>query len=522
MMLLNRHQKLATGLPPVHFRCASRWRLFALAFFLLVVATGCKTRWDVADSLPMTLREQPSLGEVEIPFVLRFAQDKGIPYKVFRRQIRPLEEVSYIDSKTYRLRIAFGRVTKEQYDLLMDRYGGQKIVPFEADRQYELIDFLPPKIQVFDGKWFTDIWSNDARIPEALRDPRDVLESPGTPAGVSVSMNCWGMAYEVLRQAHEPFTKQTLHIGMFLNDRAATTFTKNQYFDLVETVSYADLKPNAKSPSERNAKRQFLDALVLNFDSLIGPAHVALWIDEDLYFEKTNSGDLEPMRLNTYEGVVTPFLPDASSGVTAKVLILRHGKEKTRLPALSAFADQHPFEANAAQMIPQAIKGRYIYDQTANAAGGLGRILIQDVRSFPLAVDNTSKRVISPGADSLKGYFDSEFLCRFKSESLTYEYLLDRTLTLKILNPKTGTEVARLKGSYVGGEPAANTEVVDWVRFPSGDKVLRFYGPAGNKEADVRKIFFEHPGVLKEYEFSTEGAERGEGCIRNPRYFDKM
>jgi hypothetical protein len=39
-----------------------------------------------------------------------------------------------------------GKVSEEQCKMLMDHYGSQAFVPFNPAREYELHDFLPPKV----------------------------------------------------------------------------------------------------------------------------------------------------------------------------------------------------------------------------------------------------------------------------------------------------------------------------------------------------------------------------------------
>jgi len=473
-----------------------------------------------------TLEKQKVMASEEIPFELAFAKANGIPYKVFKDNISPLVDTGLggdelLNSKTYRLRIVFGKISQSHYDLLMARYQGGKFVPYSATRDFEIVDFLPPKMQAFEGRWLRTSWVADTRIPRSMLDPRQssVDHTPVPIAGLD--MNCWAFAYEILRQHGKPVAEQDLTIGMFMNLSAADMFTPNGFFDAVKSLDTASVAPKALSVSAREKDLAYLDVLVLNFSSLLGPAHVAVRIDDNLYIEKTNAGNLDPFRLNTYEGIITPFVPEGGVDVGARVTFLRR-KPGTELPALRTYADKHPFDKDAAKDIPAEIAGKYLYEQTGSTGGGLGFVLPTAYKTFPLTADVKTGRAHAKGSESLTEFFEGKWLCDIsKSEAgsgrgrgssataLTYHYRLDDTLTLFVLNAKTGVEVAKIKGNPVEKKEADGS--ITWLEFPSGGKTLRMY------QKGEREFLFDHPGVITAHPLGTSGAD-GSGCAREPRY----
>lgn len=493
-----------------------------LIFLLLGVCVlgpslGCVSRGTGDTS--QTIENQEVTGRKEINFKLKFAVTNQIPHKTFRENLKSsLSNDPDFGHKSSRIHIEFGKVTEAHYKLLMERYGGQNLVPFDPEKNYDLVDFLPPKIQALVNRWLITSWTPDANIPEEMMDPRDVGFEPVPVA--NIDMNCWAASYEVLRDFKLPFAKQKAQIGMFLNARASHFFSNsNAFFQNLGTLKSNQLSPKKSTLEQRNQNRKLMDVLSLIYENQLGPAHTALWIDEDLYFEKTNSGSEDPFRLNTYEGVVTPFLPE-EEGMMGEIIKFSRLKTET-LPDLEEFADQNPFDEEAPKKIPSQIAKKYIYDQTAIAGGGEGRILITRINNFKMVQDPTTKRATIPDAAKLSSFFQEQDVCRISESNdkpTKFIYRLDKDLTLRIFGrngDKQGVEIAKIKGKFVNGKKS-NPNQTTWIEFPSGDKVLRLY-ERPNEFSVGNDSFLDHPGVDGAISVSFEG-NPNKGCIREIKH----
>ena len=172
-----------------------------------------------------------------------------------------------------RLSFEFGQISRSQFDRLKNIYsGGRKsksALVYNPQKSYQLNDFLPPIIQALNNHRF---------IPEVENKQQKQLY-----------MNCWGLVYEILRAAIEERSQPVIFMGqgsLMLNQ-----LRQNSY-DLI-TIN---------KPEDKIAKSliQPGDILLIMHKSSSGYEyldHVAIAIDEGIYFEKAGTGADVPIRI---------------------------------------------------------------------------------------------------------------------------------------------------------------------------------------------------------------------------------
>jgi hypothetical protein len=251
------------------------------------------------------------------------------------------------------LNAKFGPMSESSFQTLQRQYCGwsetKSRVTYSKDRAYTLIDFLPPVMQAVNGLHF--------------QSSRSRLQGQGLPSFVGnrikkfdmnqevlLTSNCWGFAWEVLFQADNADVR-SITISTADPTSAWREFT-SPAFDLIQ--SSRTLPPKLLTLSEtqyRNRKLRSGDVLLIwhqNPPTTSGTDlyldHVATLIDDDVYFEKSGSGDRVPFRVNTWAGIVANFPPSIffwewrrlvrNNPLSPKV----YGSPQTRLrPAIELF-----------------------------------------------------------------------------------------------------------------------------------------------------------------------------------------
>jgi len=163
-------------------------------------------------------------------------------------------------------------------------------------------------MQATSGKHFRSTRSKQKNLPSFVNEKQKQYAEQE----VLLTNNCWGFAWEVLYQADNPDTS-AMTVSTADPTSAWRAFT-GPGFDLIQSTL---TKPNLlKDQKLRNRKLQAGDVLLLwhTIASSTNPNkvfldHVVTCIDDDLYFEKSGSGDTVPYRINTWEGVTKNFPP---------------------------------------------------------------------------------------------------------------------------------------------------------------------------------------------------------------------
>lgn len=211
--------------------------------------------------IPVTSVEPCSLrlaGAQDIPHTCRLYRDANAKLPVWETA----------------LGFEFGRLTYPQWQRLVTAYAAwhnrRNLAPYDRDRNYTLMDFMPPMIQAWNRHQFHE--QNLATRPE----PSQTSQNPSITA--KLATNCWGTLYEVLRLAKQD------------HPSAPTLFVTDSH-PMLKALRQQSMKiqPYPQTGDivliyHQHGHRTYLD-------------HVALVIDPQLFFEKAGSGDHVPYRL---------------------------------------------------------------------------------------------------------------------------------------------------------------------------------------------------------------------------------
>lgn len=236
---------------------------------------------------------------------LRRASDiphEGLAYN-FSQAVLPVFSLS--------LDVDFGStLSQEQFENLKSTYSGwsasKSQVQYKSGVRYTLIDFLPPLLQATSSLRF----KAQERV-YGLPDFKYGSEKPVADQKCQFLLNCWGFAYNVLYSSrtetdriHFALSSPTVAFSIFLN---STLFRKIQH-----TKGFSEGGELFKEALLRNSNLQPGDAVLIwhqNKGDIPYLDHIAIYIDDDLYFEKAGTGDDVPFRLNDWEGLTKSWIP---------------------------------------------------------------------------------------------------------------------------------------------------------------------------------------------------------------------
>ena len=246
----------------------SRSRLLAL---VMLGALGA-----IAPSARGEFRPIPVVVEGTCP--VRLASVQGIPYQCWRYETFAAKGSAWSQS----LGFHFGRLHYKQWRQLMQIYGtwhhSRNLGPYQPERDYRLVDFLPPVVQALNHHQFIQETAEPAH--QSLPDLRPELTPNSRPTRVVLAANCWGTLYEILRLASQPrpqtftvFTTAREPIHHLFRRISVPVIGSPQPGDIV-LIDYFN-------PTEN---REYLH-------------HAALVVDRDVFFEKSGAGDDLPFRL---------------------------------------------------------------------------------------------------------------------------------------------------------------------------------------------------------------------------------
>ncbi|KAG7347247.1 hypothetical protein IV203_030614 [Nitzschia inconspicua] len=292
-------------------KCASSnqprfdWRtnvLLVLCFLIKVVV--------VVDGLfvfpPTTVEPYPGL---------RLAAADKLKIKYTGRAFNAGDSAS-LPSFALSLDAEFGTLSESDFTKLMKIYSGwsetKSRVVYDPDRTFYLMDFLPPLLQATNGCHFRSSRTPTRNLlPSFLGGPNDTVKR-FSDQEVLLVYNCWGFAWEVLFQADNADVS-AMTISTADPTSAWRAFT-GPSFDLIQSSETKPALLKLDNIRERNKKIQPGDVLLIwhrNPSTASGTDlyldHVATCIDEDVYFEKSGSGDNVPFRLATWEMITKNF-----------------------------------------------------------------------------------------------------------------------------------------------------------------------------------------------------------------------
>ena len=379
------------------------------------------------------------------------------------------------------MKIEFPKLNQSQYNTLMQRYGGQNLVPFSENRAkpYILEDFLHPKIQAYNGRWLHTSVMSTAGIPDSWRT---FLPDKPLVNAVINDMNCWTTAYDVIRDWHTPFNQMQGIIGFYDGALVTKSLKNTQFF---EKIVVLEAEEAWSMPQKWNENRQVGDILYIENPTVRGtPGHMAIWLDNDLYFEKTNGGNTEPIRLSHVSNILGQY--------TKQVERVSFFRPKSNVKIPSALDFQREIELKAAEPLPPAWKGNLISYANYGMGGGVTSISLSKLISFKMTAEPETGRATFQGADNYLNFVNGEAVCWSTSPS-QFQYQISHLKQLSVRNA-TGKEVASLPGQtkfedFQSGDKKATSAL----KFASSDKTLLLYSHM--PQSGQVQIFLNHPGV---------------------------
>jgi hypothetical protein len=196
-------------------------------------------------------------------------------------------------------RLTFGSVSSSEFQDLRREFGGLSQVPYQADRSYEAVDFLPPAMQALLGR--------DLEIPDRASMPGtaqwELLPYGEEDKMVDLTANCHGTSWEAM-QAYQGQDD----LDIFFGDAFRLD-------GLLEDTSKFERLPSAASGNSLSTQDLRPGDLLAyynpNSGSLSNLLHTAVYAGGGLLFEKPDTEGQEdsdaPYRLSTPEMAKKPI-----------------------------------------------------------------------------------------------------------------------------------------------------------------------------------------------------------------------
>jgi hypothetical protein len=199
---------------------------------------------------------------------LRLSSAKTMPQQC----IRWIDETAKLPLWKDSLGFNLGRLSYAQWQKFIQIYASwhnsSLLSPYSPQRNYALLDFMPPTLQALDRHRF---YAQEMKIAGQTLGAQQT-----SPIKLQLVTNCWGTVYEVLRLAHAPQVESPLLFAT----------AAQPMLEALREIStpVLDQKPgDIMLISHRHGDREYLD-------------HAVLVIDRNLFFEKAGTGDEVPYR----------------------------------------------------------------------------------------------------------------------------------------------------------------------------------------------------------------------------------
>ena len=311
----------------------------------------------------------------------------------------------------------FGHVTKEQFELLSRSYGGMGTDRFSEDREYSLVDFLPPRMQAVVNHGFKFM---RLPLPESITSLLKPTREFEVRTKVSFETNCWSTAYALSLPWDGNYTA-------FLGNEFQV---ERVFFNADYAKPIGAVKPDSKCKgvgclidSAIQDNLEFGDVLVVVNESNNVIRHAAVFLDKDVYFEKSaNATNYRIVHASTLtsnwasESSSFRFIrPNESNRVfphPAEIFTMNHGEvplwrdEIANADALQRF---RAAEAQARVSLPselaKATIGSHYYagrekidDSGRKFKEPFVELVLSGVKDFKLEIDEATGRYSLPQA----------------------------------------------------------------------------------------------------------------------------
>jgi hypothetical protein len=177
---------------------------------------------------------------------------------------------------------------------------------------YFLSQFLPPFMQATSTGRFHVEHKNFSLpdVPMSLSAGKLVI----TEQTAILTANCWGTVYEYLKfVTQKQYSVLDTHFTLAVSDSkvALEFFTNSSMFTLLKTTYQSSKEDIFGERTVRNEDLQPGDFVLIWHQNRDGVYldHAAVFIDEDLYFERAGTGDFVPFRLNDWAGITSSWIP---------------------------------------------------------------------------------------------------------------------------------------------------------------------------------------------------------------------
>ena len=225
----------------------------------------------------------------------------GVPVqRATTHQFTGLQGSNELQTRT--VDVSFGKLSKPQFDALKAEFGGKSTVPYDANREYGAVDFLPAQLQALVNK---DLDTGAfVKLPGTERLAEDLMM--GEQVSIGATPNCHGTAWEMMR-AYQGATGS--HVQLAYGD---AQLVGERYTDAAQFSTVASAKPGEKLDT---SKLQPGDVVSFSRHSPeygdMELLHSAVYVGGGLFFEKPDTEADEytetPYRLVTLEQVTAPI-----------------------------------------------------------------------------------------------------------------------------------------------------------------------------------------------------------------------
>lgn len=227
--------------------------------------------WIVSCPAPASgeFRRMPIISRQQCQLLLAAASD--IPHTCWTLKAHPVKLPVWESA----LKFEFGQLTRSQWRQLKKAYSvwqSHRSSPYDPQRHYTLMDFMPPLMQALNTHQFH---AEKVPLPQSLHDLGHA--GKGISSEANVLANCWGTLYEILRTSRSAYS---IPVTFMTGSEQITEWLQQQTVPVADQPAPGDILLIHHQLGERT----YLD-------------HVALVVDEQIFFEKAGTGDDTPYRL---------------------------------------------------------------------------------------------------------------------------------------------------------------------------------------------------------------------------------
>ncbi len=245
---------------------------------------------------PQDFQKSTILRQELVP--MRLKRAGAIPHQFVENQVTSGQ---YSFDSSF-LKIVFPTLSAQEFESLKTTYGSwsatRSNVFYQPNQSWSLSDFLPPLVQAsLEFSFLPE--TRVVSLPSLFEKEQSEKRVDTT---VTLLSNCWGTAYEILRSAKNQIPDNSFSI-FYAPQHLAREF----FFDTersVEIQSFSSQDSNLQA--NRNANLQPGDVLLVGNRWL---QHVAIFIDDDIYFEKSGSGATSLYRLTSWDTLTKTWPP---------------------------------------------------------------------------------------------------------------------------------------------------------------------------------------------------------------------